>query len=110
MLCRSSFRIEAREFYDGSKHCVKCDHDGDLLILFRLALGCVSPRYIYWELKRYMGQKKSNTDGPYWIIFELIWRDFFKYAAMKHGNKFFFSYGRYKLVITLVLVLLSVLP
>jgi len=58
-----------------------------------LALGCVSPRYIYWELKRYMGQKKSNTDGPYWIIFELIWRDFFKYAAMKHGNKFFFSYG-----------------
>ena len=59
----------------------------------RLALGCVSPRYIFWELKRYMSQKKSNTDGPYWIIFELIWRDFFKYAAMKHGNKFFYSYG-----------------
>ena len=60
----------------------------------RLAHGCVSPRFIYWELKRYMEGKKKKTDGPYWVVFELIWRDFFKFSAMKYGNKFFFLKGR----------------
>lgn len=41
-----------------------------------------------------MEGKKKKTDGPYWVVFELIWRDFFKFSAMKYGNKFFFLKGR----------------
>ena len=30
-----------------------------------------------------------NNESTYWLIFELIWRDYFKYVSMKHGNQIF---------------------
>lgn len=53
-----------------------------------LANGSLSPRYIYWEVKRYEQERKSNV-STYWMIFELIWRDFFRYSAMTYGNDIF---------------------
>lgn len=53
-----------------------------------LALGCLSPRYIYEEVKRYENERKKNQ-STYWLIFELIWRDYFRFIAKKHGNKIF---------------------
>ncbi|MCM8567920.1 DASH family cryptochrome [Gramella jeungdoensis] len=53
-----------------------------------LANGCISPRYIYHEIKRFEKEVKSNQ-GTYWLIFELMWRDFFKYISLKHGNDIF---------------------
>ncbi len=53
-----------------------------------LANGSISPRQIYFEVKRYEKEVKSNQ-STYWLIFELIWRDFFKYVSLKHGNKIF---------------------
>ncbi len=50
--------------------------------------GCISPRQIYWEVKKYEKEIKKNQ-STYWLIFELIWRDFFKYIALKHGNAIF---------------------
>lgn len=53
-----------------------------------LALGCISPRFIYWEILRYEKERKKNQ-STYWLIFELIWRDYFRFVCKKHGSKVF---------------------
>jgi deoxyribodipyrimidine photo-lyase len=53
-----------------------------------LALGCISPRTIYEEVKRYERERKKN-ESTYWLIFELVWRDYFRFIAKKHGDKIF---------------------
>lgn len=53
-----------------------------------LANGSISARKIYWEVKKFEKQIVKN-DSTYWLIFELIWRDYFKYISLKHGNKLF---------------------
>lgn len=57
-----------------------------------LANGCLSPRRIYWEVKRYENERKSNV-STYWMIFELVWRDYFRFSAWKHGDKLFWQSG-----------------
>ena len=47
---------------------------------------------IYWEIKNYEKKIKKNQ-STYWLIFELIWRDYFKYISLKHGNKIFMVEG-----------------
>lgn len=53
-----------------------------------LALGCISPRYINDQVIRYEAERVKN-DSTYWLIFELIWRDFFRFIVAKHGNQVF---------------------
>jgi deoxyribodipyrimidine photo-lyase len=53
-----------------------------------LALGCLSPRSIYAEVQKYE-QERVQNDSTYWLIFELLWRDYFAFIAAKHGNKIF---------------------
>ena len=53
-----------------------------------LALGCISPRTIYFMVKEYEHMHGAN-DSSYWLIFELIWRDYFRFAMKKHKAKFF---------------------
>jgi deoxyribodipyrimidine photo-lyase len=53
-----------------------------------LANGSLSPRTIYWTVKEYEKAHGKN-DSTYWLIFELMWRDFFKYVSLKHGDKLF---------------------
>ncbi|MCZ4407780.1 DASH family cryptochrome [Cryomorphaceae bacterium 1068] len=57
-----------------------------------LAHGCISPRMIYSEVKRYEKSVKKNS-STYWMVFELIWRDYFRYVAMKFGNELFYPGG-----------------
>jgi len=57
-----------------------------------LANGSISPRTIYWEVKKFEKEVIKNQD-TYWLIFELIWRDYFKYVSLKHSNKIFFLGG-----------------
>jgi deoxyribodipyrimidine photo-lyase len=57
-----------------------------------LALGCISPRTIYWELKRYEMSHGAN-DSTYWLVFELLWRDYFRFAMKKYKQKFFLLGG-----------------
>ncbi|GAB3329596.1 DASH family cryptochrome [Marivirga atlantica] len=57
-----------------------------------LALGCISPRTIYFELKKYEKERKSNQ-STYWIFFELAWRDYFHFIMKKHGNQLFSAQG-----------------
>jgi deoxyribodipyrimidine photo-lyase len=53
-----------------------------------LAIGCLSPRYIAKEVAKYEEERVAN-DSTYWLIFELLWRDYFRFIAAKHGNKIF---------------------
>lgn len=53
-----------------------------------LANGSISARTIYWEVQNYEQEVCKNED-TYWLIFELIWRDYFKYISLKHGDKIF---------------------
>ncbi|HEX4888040.1 MAG TPA: DASH family cryptochrome [Luteibaculaceae bacterium] len=53
-----------------------------------MAHGNVSARTIYWQIKAYEAQYGAN-DSTYWLIFELLWRDFFHFTARKHGDDIF---------------------
>ncbi|MBT8206392.1 MAG: DASH family cryptochrome, partial [Eudoraea sp.] len=57
-----------------------------------LANGSLSPRSVYWEVKKYEQEVVKNQD-TYWLIFELIWRDYFKYVSLKFGNRIFHKKG-----------------
>jgi deoxyribodipyrimidine photo-lyase len=53
-----------------------------------LAHGCLSPRFIYQELKNYEAQFGAN-ESSYWLVFELLWRDYFCFMMKKYKAKFF---------------------
>lgn len=57
-----------------------------------LSLGCLSPREIYFELKKYELQFGAN-ESTYWLVFELLWRDYFRFMMKKYSNKFFQQSG-----------------
>lgn len=57
-----------------------------------LAQGCISPKMIYQELKKYE-EKYGSNDSTYWVFFELLWRDFFRLMAKKYGNHLFLKGG-----------------
>lgn len=53
-----------------------------------LAHGCISPRYIAAQCAKYEEQRVKNK-STYWLVFELLWRDFFRFFAIKHRNSIF---------------------
>lgn len=53
-----------------------------------LANGSISPRKIFRQVKEFE-KKVTSNQSTYWLIFELIWRDFFKFISLKHGNSIF---------------------
>jgi len=53
-----------------------------------LAHGCLSPRYI-WEQVCEFEARRLRNDSTYWLIFELLWRDYFRFIAHKHGRRLF---------------------
>jgi len=57
-----------------------------------LAHGCLSPRMIFSEIKRYERMEVSNK-STYWVIFELLWRDYFKFVCLKYGDRVFYKTG-----------------
>lgn len=57
-----------------------------------LSQGCLSPKMIYSELKKYEEEHGGN-DSTYWLFFELMWRDFFRLMGKKYGNAIFLKGG-----------------
>jgi deoxyribodipyrimidine photo-lyase len=57
-----------------------------------LAAGCLSPRTIAAEVGRYEAQRLKNKD-TYWMIFELTFRDYFRYYVHVHGSSVFKLWG-----------------
>jgi len=57
-----------------------------------LAQGCLSPKMIWRELKRYE-EKNGRNKSTYCLALQLIWRDFFRLQAKKHGDSIFLKGG-----------------
>jgi deoxyribodipyrimidine photo-lyase len=57
-----------------------------------LAVGALSPKTIYYEIKRYERERIAN-ESTYWLFFELLWRDYFQFAMKKFGTQVFRSSG-----------------
>lgn len=57
-----------------------------------LALGCISARSVYQEIKLYESRNGAN-DSTYWLFFELLWREYFRWLALQHGRKIFLPGG-----------------
>lgn len=57
-----------------------------------LAQGCLSPKKVYQELRKFEIERGGN-ESTYWLFFELMWRDFFRFMGKKHGDKIFFKGG-----------------
>ncbi|XP_027354404.1 cryptochrome DASH, chloroplastic/mitochondrial isoform X2 [Abrus precatorius] len=53
-----------------------------------LASGSLSPRFIHEEVQRYENERLANS-STYWVLFELIWRDYFRFLSLKYGNSLF---------------------
>lgn len=53
-----------------------------------LALGCLSPRSVYWACKRYEEQTEANK-STYHMVFELLTRDYFRWVAAQVGDRLF---------------------
>ncbi len=53
-----------------------------------LAHGCISARSIHAEVEIYENEIHKNV-STYWMKFELIWRDYFRYSALKYGSQLF---------------------
>ncbi len=57
-----------------------------------LAMGCISPKKIYYKLKQFEQQNYAN-DSTYWLYFELLWREYFRFMMKKHKLSFFLKNG-----------------
>ncbi|KEY19834.1 DASH family cryptochrome [Kaistella antarctica] len=57
-----------------------------------LALGCISPRTIFEVVKEYEQLIKKNQ-STWWLIFELVWRDYFTFKGMRFGDEIFKTKG-----------------
>jgi deoxyribodipyrimidine photo-lyase len=57
-----------------------------------LALGCLSARHVAMECHKYEEQVVKNK-STYWVVFELLWRDYCKFFCVKHGDKVFYLNG-----------------
>ena len=53
-----------------------------------LSNGSVSPKQVYWEVKRYEVERVAN-ESTYWLVFELMWRDYFKLLPLRVGTGLF---------------------
>ena len=57
-----------------------------------LAIGALSPRWIWHETLRYEDTIKSNS-STYWVRFELLWREYFQWVAYAYGSALFKPHG-----------------
>ncbi len=53
-----------------------------------LALGCLSPRKVYWAIK-FAEQRFGNNGNFSQILLGLLYRDYYRFMFKKHGVKFF---------------------
>ncbi|KIL42849.1 DASH family cryptochrome [Jeotgalibacillus alimentarius] len=57
-----------------------------------LARGCLSPRMVMEEVRRYEDERVKNS-STYWLYFELLWRDYFHLVHRRYGDDLFAASG-----------------
>lgn len=61
-----------------------------------MANGCLSPRTVYWAAKKFERSHDTRKDGldhVYKFVFELAWRDYFRFYCAHFGKRVFFLGG-----------------
>ena len=53
-----------------------------------LAHGCLSARMMWWDILDYEQQNGAN-ESTYWLRFELLWREFFRWYSREAGSGLF---------------------
>lgn len=82
----------------GLPHSYKRTRDGligldySLKVSPWLATGALSPRRVLAELRRFEAHFEAN-EGSYWLWFELLWRDYFRFLHLQHGRRLFLRKG-----------------
>lgn len=57
-----------------------------------LAHGCITARQVMDAVKSYEKAEGAN-ESTYWLIFELLWRDYMRFYSKKYGKKVFLLGG-----------------
>ena len=89
------FSTNAPSHYKDTRNALGCEkEEWQLSSKFSpwLANGSLSARYIVQMLSRYEEENGAN-DSTYWIMFELLWREYFQWYARKYGKKLFHRAG-----------------
>lgn len=77
------------EIYSKSAAKITADNPGFSSKLSAwLALGCLSPRKVYWQFKAAESRFGSNSNFNQ-VLLGLLWRDYFRFMFKKHGIRFF---------------------
>lgn len=93
--------LKRLEYYFFTSHKVKTyketrngliNYDDSTKFSKWLNTGSLGPRSIYHQLKIYELNFGSN-ESTYWVLFELLWRDYFKFLSLKYQNKLFIKEG-----------------
>lgn len=58
-----------------------------------LALGCVTARQVHARVRRYEDAHGGQTVHTYWVAFELMWRDYFRFWCLREGDAVWRPYG-----------------
>ena len=57
-----------------------------------LSLGCISPRHVASAIEE-LEKRQGASQETYWMLFELLWRDFFYHLSFETGNTIFLLNG-----------------
>ena len=57
-----------------------------------LAQGGLSPRVAFAALRRHEAAQ-GVSEGSYWLWFELLWRDYFRFLHLQHGRRLYRARG-----------------
>jgi deoxyribodipyrimidine photo-lyase len=57
-----------------------------------LASGALSPREAMAQLRQFEAEHGAS-DGSYWLWFELLWRDYFRFLHLQHGRALYRARG-----------------
>ena len=57
-----------------------------------LATGALSPRQAMAKLRQFEAEHGAS-DGSYWLWFELLWRDYFRFLHLQHGPALYHARG-----------------
>ncbi|MDR9438643.1 MAG: DASH family cryptochrome [Halomonas sp.] len=87
-------RLDHYLWESGAVRCYKQTRNGLLGTDFStrlspwLAQGCLSARQVHDAVRAWEARHGAN-DSSYWVVFELLWRDYFHWAARQEGASLF---------------------
>jgi deoxyribodipyrimidine photo-lyase len=58
-----------------------------------LALGCTTSREIMQRIAHFETTSGIANDSTYWVLFELLWRDYMRFYSVKYDKKLFWLGG-----------------